>query len=412
MRRRISVLAAAALAGLAVAVSVGVAARSTDPGVTKNSIVIGGTYPLSGPAALYGTIPLAYKAYFDWFNSRSSIHGRKIKWIYYDDMYDPSQTVPLTQKLVEQDHVFAIVGSLGTAPNLAIRPYLNQHHVPQVLIATGDPFWSTQYKKYPWTIGGLGTYSGEAKLMAKFINQKIPQAKIGILYQNDAYGTVYLGALKRYLGAKGNAKIVDAEPFDVTAPDVVQQMLKLKSSGANLYYDIATPSPSIKSLVTAAKIGWHPAATIINAVSSSALFMNIAAKAGANIDGDISSTAGPNPNDPANANMPVIKQYKAIMAQYYPKGDVGDANNFASMGGAWVAIYALSHAGNPPTRKGLMRALTHLNIKNDPYLFKGERIVTTPTERFLYDQSKLERWSGQAGGLWKPFGPIVSGLRG
>jgi hypothetical protein len=179
-----------------------------------------------------------------------------------------------------------------------------------------------------------------------------------------------------------------------------------------LFYDIATPSPSIKALVTATKIGWHPAATIINGVSASTLFMQLAAKAGADINGAISATAGPNPNDPANANLPVIKQYQSIMAQYYPKGNVGDANNFASFGGAWITIYALQHAGNPPTRKGLISALTHLNIKNDPYLFPGYRIHTTPTQHFIYDKLKLERWVGDAGGVWKPFGPLVGNLRG
>jgi branched-chain amino acid transport system substrate-binding protein len=412
MGRRLKVIAAVVAIALVGSATAAMSARSLDPGVTGSTITIGGTYPLTGPAALYGTIPYAYQAYFAWWQANHSINGRKIKWIFYDDQYDPSQTVPLTQKLVEQDHVFAIVGSLGTAPNLAIRPYLNNHHVPQVLIATGDPFWNTQYKKYPWTIGGLASYSGEAKLMAQFINAKVPQAKIGVLYQNDAYGTVYLASLKKYLGAKGASKIVDAEPFDVTAPDVVQQMLKLKASGANLFYDIATPSPSIKALVTATKIGWHPSATIVNGVSASTLFMQLAAKAGADVNGALSATAGPNPNDPANANLPVIKQYKSIMSQYYPKGDVTDANNFASFGGAWLAIYALQRSGNPPTRKGLINALTHLNVTNDPYLFPGYRIHTTPTQHFIYDKLKLERWNGEVTGVWKPFGPLVGNLRG
>ena len=412
MRRRIKVLAAVAVVALGVSATAGLSARSADPGVTKSTIKIGGTFPLTGPAALYGTIPYADKAYYEWYFAKHKINGRKIDWIFYDDQYDPSQTVPLTQKLVQQDHVFAVVGTLGTAPNLAIRPYLNKKKVPQVLIATGDPFWDTQYKKYPWTMGGLATYSGEAKLMANFINAKVPQAKLGILYQNDAYGQVYLKSLRKYLGAKGTSKIVDEEPFDVSAPDVTQQMLKLKASGANVFYDIATPKPSITALVTATKIGWHPAATFVNGVSASTTFMVLAARSGADISGAISATNGPNPDDPANASLPIIKQYKAIMAKYYPKGDVGDADNFAAFGGAWLTIYALQHAGNPPTRAGLMKALTHLDVKNDPYLFKGAHIKTTPKERFIYDQSRLIRWNGGATGVWKPFGPLVGGLRG
>jgi len=412
MRKRVKLLVALTVAIVStITVAAAMGAANADPGVSSSSIKIGGTFPLTGPAALYGTIPLAEKAYFDYFNSKGSIHGRKIDFTFYDDQYDPSQTVPLTQKLVEQDKVFAVYGSLGTAMNLAIRPYLNQHKVPQVLVATGDSYWGGQYKQFPWTIGFQPDYPGESKIYAKFINSKIPQAKLGVLYQNDAYGQNYLNALKQGLGAKGAAKIVDAEPFDVTAPDVTQQMLKLKASGANVFVDFATPSPSIKALVTATKIGWSPIAEFVNNVSASSTFMVLAAKAGANIDGAITTSYLKNPANPAQASDSGVKFFKALMGKYYPKGDVTNANNIFGMANAWTFVYALQHAGNPPTRKGLMNALTHLNTKQNPFLLKGVMLKTTPTEHFPIDQSQLIKWKGGAAGVWSNFGPINQNAR-
>src|SRR5207253_429359 len=217
----------------------------------------------------------------------------------------------------EQDHVFSIFNSLGTAPGLAVRDYLNQRKVPQMLLATGDSYWGYQAKKYPYTLGYNPDYIGEGIIYGQFVKAKVPQAKIGILYQNDAYGQNYVQGLKKGLGSAAS-KIVDSEPFDVTAPDVTQQMVKLKASGANVFFDFATPSPSIKALITAAKIGWHPT-IFINNVSASATFMKlVAANAGAAaVEGAISTTYLKDPNDPAQSNDPGIKLYKAIMAKYY-----------------------------------------------------------------------------------------------
>jgi branched-chain amino acid transport system substrate-binding protein len=407
------VRALAALSTLAVVASATVALASTagTPGVSSKSVVIGGTFPLTGPAQLYSVIPKAANAYFQYVNAHGGVNGRKIVFKYYDDQYNPAMTVPLTKKLVQQDHVYAIFNSLGTAPNLAIRDYLNKRKVPQVLVATGDSYWGAQYKQFPWTIGFQPDYPGESKIYAKFINAKVPQAKLGILYQNDAYGQNYLNALKAGLGSKGAAKIVDAEPFDVTAPDVTQQMLKLKASGANVFVDFATPSPSIKSLVTATKIGWHPIATFVNNVSASSTFMALAAKAGADVGGAISTTYLVNPSNPAQKNSAGAKVFESLMKKYYPNGDVNNANNVFGMANAWTMVYALQHAGKTPTRKGLMNALTHLNTKGNPFLLKGVGLKTTSSERFPIDQQQLIRWNGGADGYWGNFGTIYSNAR-
>jgi len=408
MPRRIKVIVGAAAMSLVIAVGLASAMTASDPGISKGSILIGGTFPLSGPASLYGVIPQAEKAYFDWFNAHSTVHGRKINFKYLDDAFDPSETVPLTRQLVEQDHVFAIYGSLGTAPNLSIRTYLNQRHVPQVLIATGDSYWGYQYKQFPETVGYNPDYIGEGKIFGQYVKAHFKNSKIGILMQNDPYGKNYLQGLKLGLG-KLTSHIISVQPFDVTAPDVTQQMVALKGSGADLFFDFATPSPSIKALVTAVKLGWHPQ-IIVNNVSASPAFMTIVEKlAGAGaIDGSISTAYLKTATDPAQANDAGIKLYKAIMAQYFPKGNVLDDDNVYAMSSAWTMIYALQHAGNPPTRKGLINALSHLNTKADPFLLKGIVLKTSPNDHFLIEQLRLVRWQGDR---WHQFGKLYNHAR-
>src|SRR5712691_445132 len=260
-RRILAVLAGAAIvAGIAVTAAFG--AHRATPGITATTVTIGGTFPLSGPAALYKTIPAAESAYFAYINDKGGVNGRKIDFKVLDDGYDPSKTVPLTQQLVEQTNVFAIFGSLGTAPNLSIWSYLNSHKVPQVLIATGDSYWGFSAKKYPWTIGYQPDYPGEAKIYGKYLNANFPTAKIGVLFQNDSYGKNYYAGLRVGLVEK-KSQIVSAQSYDVTQTSLTQQILALKSAGADTLVIFATPSPTITALVTATKVGWTRDATII-----------------------------------------------------------------------------------------------------------------------------------------------------
>jgi len=405
MRRRLKVIVGAAAMSLILAVGLASATTASDPGVSKSSILIGGTFPLSGPASLYGAIPQAEKAYFDWFNAHSSIHGRKVNFKYLDDAFDPSETVPLTRQLVEQDHVFAIYGSLGTAPNLAIRPYLNQRHVPQALIATGDSYWGYQYKQYPQTVGYNPDYIGEAKIYGQYVRAHFKNAKIGVLMQNDPYGKNYLQGLRLGLG-NIKSHIISVQPFDVTAPDVTQQMVALKNSGADLFFDFATPSPSIKALVTAVKIGWHPQ-IIVNNVSASPAFMTIVEKLGGAgaVDGALSSAYLKTATDPAQANDAGIKLYKSIMAKYYSSGNVSDINNMFGMSAAWTVIYALKHSGKTPTRKSFINALNHMNTSKNPFIARGINIKTSSRDHFPLQQIQGVRWHGD---YFHRFGKLYS----
>jgi branched-chain amino acid transport system substrate-binding protein len=410
---RLKIASLAIVSGLAlVAVATNASsAQKLDPGVTAKTIHIGGTFPFSGPAALYSAIPLAERAYFLYVNAHGGVNGRKIQFTYYDDAYDPSKTVPLTQKLVEQDKVFAVYGSLGTAPVLATRGYLNSKKVPQVLVATGDSYWGTDTKKYPWTIGWQPDYPGEAKIYAKFINDHVKQAKIGILYQNDAYGQNYLNAFKAALS--NQSQIVSAQSYDVTATSVTQQVVALKAAGANTFVLFSTPSPTIQGLVVATKIGWHPI-EFVNNVSANELFMGLAVKNGANVEGAITAGYVLDPNDPAQLKSAGAVLGKKILDNYDGGKAIFDINNMYGLGSAWTFVQALKNAGNPPTRAGLMKALRSLNLKQNPWLYKGFVTKTGPGDGFPIEQLVLARYhsGGSAGlGYFGAFSRVYSNAR-
>src|SRR5262249_40744932 len=302
------------------------ASHNGTPGVTKKQIVIGGTFPFTGPASLYKTIPAAEAAYYAYVNAKGGVFHRKITDITLDDQYDPSKTVPQTQKLVEQKHVFAIVGSLATAPILATWKYLNQRKIPQVLVATGDAYWGNcvrhkcQGSTKPWTMGWQPDYPGEAKLYAKYILKNKPGAKIGVLYQNDAYGKNYLAGLKTGLGSH-SGRIVDQESYNVTDPGAVvgAHVGALAAHGADTLVIFATPAASIAALATVPHVpGWNPL-IILNNVSANRLFMLTAAKNGASLNGVVSTVYTASPT--TQSNLPGMKLAKQIIHQYAPALD-------------------------------------------------------------------------------------------
>jgi branched-chain amino acid transport system substrate-binding protein len=412
-----------ALIATAAMTSAAAASHTGTPGVSKKQIVIGGTFPFTGPASLYKTIPAAEEAYYAYVNAHGGVNHRKIKDIALDDAYDPSQTVPQTKKLVEQDHVFAVVGSLGTAPILSTWKYLNQRKIPQVLVATGDAYWGQCVHKAcpaagattprPWTMGWQPDYPGEAKVYAKYIVANKPGAKIGVLYQNDAYGKNYLNGLKTGLGSHKN-QIVDAESYNVTdsAQVIGAHVLALRAKGADTFVIFATPQPTIEALVARTTIGWNPL-TLVNNVSADRVFELLAAQNGASLNGIISSTYIESPT--VNAGLKGMKLAKQIiqatgntsLEQSFAEGDSNIVYGLAS---AWTFVDALKHAGKNPTRPSLMHALRNLNEKN-PFVYPGMSVKTSKNRPFPMEQLKLIKWSGGSGGDWSPFGKLYSGIR-
>jgi branched-chain amino acid transport system substrate-binding protein len=426
-RRKLGALLVALLATAAIA-GTAAASHTGTPGVTKNQITIGGTFPFTGPANLYKTIPAAELAYYAYVNAHGGVFHRKIKDLTLDDQYDPSQTPGKTKQLVEQDHVFAIVGSLGTAPILSTWNYLNKRKIPQVLVATGDAYWGQCVHKAlsvcggkakPWTLGWQPDYPGEAKVYAKYILKNKPHAKIGVLYQNDAYGKNYLAGLKAGLGSHKN-QIVDAESYNVGDPAQVigTHVAVLRGHGADTFVIFATPVPTIQSLVARTAIGWNPL-TLVNNVSANRLFELAAAnnQPGADLNGIISTAYLE--SSTTQANLKGMKLAKKIIDATGSQGlqqglAEGDGNIVYGLAVGWTFVDALKHAGKHLTRAGLMRALRNLNEsgKNaNPFVYPGMSVKTSKSRGFPMEQLKLERWSGGKTGDWHTFGKLYTGVR-
>jgi branched-chain amino acid transport system substrate-binding protein len=397
--------------------------------VTSKKIVIGGTFPLTeGPAtagaSLYKTIPAAELAYYAYVNAHGGVFHRKIDDLVADDQYTPSETVQQTTKLVEQDHIFADVGSLGTAPALSTWQYLNKHKVPQVLLATGDAYWGACARHAcpasktakPWTMGWQPDYPGEAKLYAKYILKHRPSAKIAVLYQDDAFGKNYLAGLKAGLG-KHKGMIIAKQAYNATdSPNVAgAHVIPLKASGADTLVIFAIPGAAIGALATSTAIGWSPL-TLLGNVSANRIFMLKAGQSGASLNGVVSSAYVA--SQTAQANLPGMKLAKTIIHTYAPALDqefaLGDGNLVYGLAEAWTFVDALKHAGKNPTRKSLMKALRSLKEakkNSNPFVYPGMTIQTSKTRTFPMEQLKMEKWSGGGGGDWKTFGPIHTGVK-
>jgi branched-chain amino acid transport system substrate-binding protein len=380
-------------------------ALAADPGVTDAEIVLGGTHPYSGPASAYGNIGKGIGAYFSYVNDHGGVNGRKIKYIDKDDGYSPPQAVQIVHQLVEQDKVFAIFDTLGTAVNTAIRPYLNQNGVPHMFVATGASTWGKDYQKFPWTIGWQPDYQAEAALYAQDVLQNHPKAKIGVLYQNDDYGEDYNAGLKRGLG-KHQDLIVKMASYETTDPNVSSQVSTLKAAGCDTFMIFATPKFAIQSMVAAAQQSWHPT-TYLNNVSAAVPFMNAAAKAGGPtaVAGVISTIYL---KDPANharyAGDAGMKFYNEIMAKYLPTADKDDGNYLYGVSIAYTMVDVLKRAGKDLTRKKVMDIATNLVEKDNPLAYPGVVIRTSPTFRYPITQMITARWLATD---WSPTGLLV-----
>lgn len=394
----IATLAAFALGALAAT-----PVRAED-GITPTEILLGGTFPFSGPASAYGAVGKGAAAYFQYVNDHGGVNGRKITFKYLDDGYSPPQTVQLTRQLVEDDKVFAIFGSLGTGPNTAIRPYLNQHKVPQIFISTGASKWGNESAQYPWTIGWEPDYESEAIIYARDILKNHASAKIGVIYQNDDFGNDYLGGLKKGLGGHADM-IVKAASYEVTDPDLSSQISSLKASGADTLLIFATPKFAVQSMVATAQQGWKPTIYLTN-VSNAESIMGAATKAGGGpqaTNGIISTQYLKDPGDPKNANDPGFKLYKEIMTKYVPAGEVSNGLYAAGMAFAYSMVDVLRAAGKNPTRDAVMKAADSLNETN-PFAYPGLKIATSATNHFPVTAEALVRYDN---GRFVPTGSII-----
>ncbi len=385
--------AAVALAALAIVASAG-ATPAAEPGVTSTTVLLGGTVPLTGEAAAFGTVGAGAKAYFDYVNARGGVNGRTIEYRFYDDAYSPPQTVQLTRRLVEQDKVFAVFNSIGTANNLAIRDYLNAQRVPQLFAGDGSQSIGRSFARYPWTMGFLQSYRGEGDVYGKTIVKTRPKARIAVLYENTELGLDMLTGLTRAIAGKG-PRVVAKQSYEFTGADVSGQVGLLKASGADTLMLFATPKFFLNAIRAAHNLGWTPQVYIAS-VSIEPTIMGIARFNAPELTrGALSIAFVKNPSDPIWAKDKAVALYRTIMRRHYPSGKPTDVYNWYGMTVAWTMVETLRLAGKNLTRAGLLRAAQSLNTTANPFMLPGIRLQTSRTDYRPMEQVYLYRYDNK-----------------
>jgi len=414
--RRAALLFAAVAGSLVFGLTGALGGAEAGPGVTAKVVVVGGTFPLSGTAASYAPIARGLSAYFSYENATKrgadkarGCGGRQVKFIVYDDGFNPPQTVTQTIKLVEQDKVLATVGGLGTEPQQAVRAYLNKNGVPQLYVSTGATFWGIDQKEWKWSLGWQPDYQGEGAIYGRRIKNNAPNAKIAILYQNDDYGKDYIAGLEAGLGAANKNKIVATRGYNLSDASVAPQLLALRASGADTLMVFATPTHTIRTYATLKAINWKPAQIYLNSVSATDTFMGIAVSLGGApvVNGSISVQYLKDPASPEWANDAGMKFYKQIMAKYLPNARVTDGLYLYGMAKARSFCNLLDSIAKSKLSRAVLMAkalsFTETN-KQNPLFLPGVSSTTSKNDKFPISAERLIEFEN---GGWKAIGPLV-----
>jgi len=388
----------------AIALPSALAQKKYDPGASDTEIKVGQTMPYSGPASAYGTIGKVEAAYFKKINEEGGINGRKINFISVDDGYSPPKAVEMVRRLVEQDEVLLVFQTLGTPSNTAIQKYMNAKKVPQLFVATGASKWNDP-KGNPWTMGWQPNYQTEGQIYAQHILKTIPNAKIGVLFQNDDYGKDYLKGFKDGLGSKANL-IVSEASYEVTDPTVDSQIVQLQSSGANVFFNITTPKFAAQAIRKAYDIGWKPVQYVNNVSISVA---SVLTPAGLDKStGIISSAYVKDPTDAQWENDAAIKEWTAFMKKYYPEGNLTDNFNVYGYAVAQTLVQVLKRCGDNLTRENVMKQAASINGLEINALLPGVKINTSSSDYAPIEAVQLQRFDGQR---WVRFGELMGEVR-
>jgi ABC-type branched-subunit amino acid transport system substrate-binding protein len=393
----VSVLAVATMA--LAAVGPAAAQKKYDPGASDTEIKVGNLMPYSGPASAWSVIGQAEGAYLQMVNDQGGINGRKVNFISVDDGYSPPKAVEQARKLVEHDEVLLIFGPVGTPSNIAIRPYMNSKKVPQLFVSSGaSAFADPQH--FPWTMGWNPSYRTEARIYAKYLLATKPDAKIGILFQNDDFGKDYLAGVKEVLGERAKAMIVSEQAFEVTDASVDTQIITLNSSGADAFINIASSKFAAQAIRKAYDINWHP----VQLITNNAISYSVLEAAGTEKSvGLISAGYLRDPNDPRWDNDPAFQDFRAFMAKYQPKASISDGNNLYGYAMAQTLVQVLKQCGDDLTRENVMRQAANLDMPIGVF-YPGIRVMTSPTDFSPIKQMQLERFNGKT---WREFGEVM-----
>jgi len=397
--KRSSLVALALIGALGPLLVAGPAAAQS-PGVTPTEVKIGNTNPYSGPASAYGTIGKALAAYFTKVNAEGGVNGRKIDFVTLDDGYSPPKTVEMVRRLVEQDQVAFVFQTLGTPTNSAIHKYLNQAKVPHLFVATGATKWGDP-QHFPWTMGWQPTYQTEGHIYAQYVLRNVPNAKIGILYQNDDYGKDYVKGIKDGLGEAAKKLIALEQSYEVTDPTIDSQIVNLKNSGANVFYNVTIPKFAVQAIKKAHDIGWKPL-HLLNNVSAS---VDVVLKpAGLEASKDlITALYLKDPTDPQWRNDAGMKDWLVFMQKYYPEGNTKDAFNVYGCTVAQGLVHVLKQCGKDLSRENVMRQAANIKDLALPLLLPGIKVNTSPTDFYPIEQEQLAKFDGER---WALFGEI------
>jgi branched-chain amino acid transport system substrate-binding protein len=378
------------------------AQKRYDPGATDTEIKIGNIMPYSGPASAYATIGKTEAAYFNKINAEGGINGRKISFISYDDGYSPPKAVEQARKLVESDEVLLIFNSLGTPSNTAIQKYMNGKKVPHLFISSGAAKWNDP-KHFPWTMGWQPSYQVEARIYGAYILKNYPGKTIGVLYQNDDFGKDYLIGLHEALGAEAEKLIVIEASYETTAPTVDSQVVQIKGTNPDIFFNIATPKFAAQAIRKIGELSWHPVHFLSNVSVSVGGVMKPAGFE--NDQGILSAAYLKDPKDPQWKNDAAMNEWRSFMTKWYPEGDQDDAATVFGYGAAKGLEQVLRQCGDDLTRENIMKQAANLNFEIGVYL-PGTRIKTSPTDFAPIEQLQMMRFKGES---WELFGPVMSG---
>ncbi|WLA82330.1 ABC transporter substrate-binding protein [Bradyrhizobium elkanii] len=393
---------AAALALLAASGSAALAQKKYDTGASDTEIKIGNIMPYSGAASAYGVIGKTEEAYFRKINAEGGVNGRKITFISYDDAYTPPKTVEQARKLVESDEVLLIFNSLGTPPNSAIQKYMNQKKVPQLFVATGATKWNDP-KEFPWTMGWQPNYQSESIIYAKYILKNKPDAKIAVLYQNDDYGKDYLKGFKDGLGAKAASMIVAEDSYEVTEPTIDSHIVRLKASGADVFFNITTPKFAAQAIKKNAELNWKPL-HFLNNVSGS--IGSVIKPAGfENAQDIISSQYFKDPTDAQWKTDKAMIAWNEFLDKYYPEANRADASVMYAYIVSQGLVHVLKACGDNLTRENIMKQAASIRDYEPGGLLPGVKVNTSATDFAPLSQLQLIRFKGET---WERFGEVLS----
>jgi branched-chain amino acid transport system substrate-binding protein len=398
MWNRRTLLRTAALAPLALKRP---AYSAATPGVTATEIKIGNTMPYSGPASAYGVEGTALAAYFRMINDRGGINGRKITFISLDDGYSPPRTLEQTRRLVEEQGVAFLFQGLGTPTQTAVRPYLNANGVPQLFVGSPADKWADP-EDYHWTIGFNPSYRTESAIYGRYILQQKPNAKIGVLYQNDDFGRDVLIGLKRCLGEADAAMLVKEVSYEPTDPTIDSQIVTLQSAGADVIITAAIPKFAAQTIRKLAELDWKPL-HILASVSSS---LTVLKQAGLeNATGLISARFVKDNTDRQWADDPGMNEWRVFMKTYLPNADSTDLNYVWPYAPCVAVTQVLRQCGNDLARENVMRQAADLHDVQAATLLPGIMVNTDPTNYRPIRAMRMQRFNGQR---WELFGSLIS----